>query len=222
LWEQVAGERISYLNYVRAALCERAQHGHLVYHGHAGHLLLAGVSHVIRVRVVADLEYRIKSAAERRTLSRKEAIAYIKKVDQERVKWTRFLYGVDWHDPGLYDVVVNVERLGVDGACELVVRMTELDPFKPTPASQKALDDLALSSRVWAALASDPRTAASDLRVEADDGLVTVNGTTGSQEVVEAIPVVAGQISGVREVNCHLGIGTAYEPFQKPAGSRLW
>ena len=221
-WQQLTGERIDYLHYVRAALCERAKDGNLVYHGHAGHLLLAGISHVIRVRVIADIDHRIQAAMRDQGLGRKEAIDYIKKVDQQRVRWTRFLYGVDWHDASLYDIVLNLAHMRVTSACEILARMTELDDFKPTPQSLRAIDDLAISSRVWAALSRDLRTRAADLRVTADDGVVTVTGTTRSWAVVEAIPEVAGAIEGVKEVKCEVGIGSVYDPVRKPAGTRLW
>lgn len=221
-WQQLTGERLDYLNYVRAALCERALEGNLIYHGHAGHLLLAGISHVLRVRVIADMEHRINAAMRDQKLDRRGAVAYIKKVDAERVKWTRFLYGVDWHDASLYDVVLNLARVSLRGACDTVAHMAELEDFRPTPQSLKAMEDLALGSRVWAALARDPRTKAADLRVVADGGIVTITGTTGSEAVVETIPVVAGLVEGVRDVRCEVGIGSVYEPTRKPVGTRLW
>jgi len=46
--------------------------------------------------VIADMEYRIKAAMERMNLKRDEAIVYIDRVDKERIKWTRFLYGIEW------------------------------------------------------------------------------------------------------------------------------
>lgn len=209
LWRHVAGERISYLNYIRAALCERALSGDLVYHGHAGHLLLAGVSHVIRVRVIADLESRIKEAMERLHVGRKEAMAQIEKDDMARANWTRFLYDVDWHDPALFDVVLNLEHTGVDGACEIVARMTELECFKPTPASQKALEDITLSSRVWATLASNADTAGMEAWVAADDGIVTIitiRAASRSGDVVAAITSIASEVQGVKEVRCQVGV----------------
>ncbi len=222
LWQQLTGERIDYLHYVRAALCERAKDGNLVYHGHAGHLLLAGVSHVIRVRVTADMEHRVQAAMRDQGLGRKEAIEYIRRVDRERVLWTRFLYKVDWHDATLYDIVLNLGRMSVSNACEILVRMTELDDFKPTPQSMQVVDDLAVSSRVWAALSKDVRTTAADLKVTAAEGVVTITGTTRSWAVVEAIPEVALAVHGVKDVRCEVGIGSVYDPVRKPAGTRLW
>ena len=38
---------------MRTALLECARGGDFVYHGYAGHLLLSGIAHVLRVRVIA-------------------------------------------------------------------------------------------------------------------------------------------------------------------------
>ncbi len=61
-WHRVMGQRTAYLTLVRAALCEHARGGQLVYHGHVGHLLLPGIVHVVRVRVIADMPFRIQAA----------------------------------------------------------------------------------------------------------------------------------------------------------------
>jgi cytidylate kinase len=151
-WQQVPGRRIAYLMCLTAALLQRAQGGTLVYHGHAGHFLLSSISHVLRVRVIADMEYRIKAAMERMNLKRDEAIVYIDRVDKERIKWTRFLYGIEWGDPSQYDAVLNLERMTLDGASLAIVSMALLDDFKVTPQSQKAFEDLRVTSEVWAAL----------------------------------------------------------------------
>ena len=213
LWERLVSDRDIYLNYVRAMLCERVRGDNLVFHSFVGHLLLPGISHVIRVRVIEDMESRIEAAVRRHHLERKDAIARIKKIDRERSEWTRFLWGVDWQDPSLYDAVINLSRMGISGACELVAHMVELEAFKPTPQSLKAMEDLALGSRVWAALAMDSAVMGAGLKVEADDGVVTITGTVGSWEMVDAIPWVARRVEGVKEVRCNVEVAAPiYEP----------
>ena len=75
--ERLTTERVNYLAYIQAALCKEVEHGEVVYHGHGGHLLLSGLPHVLSVRVVADMEFRIRAAMDRRHLSRDEAIQFI-------------------------------------------------------------------------------------------------------------------------------------------------
>jgi cytidylate kinase len=200
LWERLLGERAAYLTFVRAALCEHARGGKVVYHGHLGHLLLPGISHVIGVRVIADMEFRIRAVMQQQNLTRPDAIAYIEKVDKERRQWTRLLYDVEWDDPSLYHVVLNLSCMRLATACEMVAHMTEQEEFKPTLESVKAMEDLTLHSRVSVALVKDFRTRAADLRVIADDGIVTISGRTHSPAGAELVPSVVRRVDGVKEV----------------------
>lgn len=200
LVDRLTRDRDRYLAYIRAILCAHARAGNLIYHGHAGHHLLAGIRHVIRVRVVADLSYRVSAAMRQLNMTSRQAEAHIRKVDDDRRRWTRFLYGVAWEDPANYDVVLNLERLGIAGACAAVVRLTELEPFQPTGESVKQLNDLALQSLVLAALASDRRTTDADFRVRVSDGVVTVEGIVRIREAVEAVSAVVSSVDGVTNV----------------------
>lgn len=207
-WQEVPGKRIAYLKCITATMLKYAREGNLIYHGHAGHLLLPGISHVLRVRVIANMEFRIKAAMERTNLSREQAIVYIDKVDEERNRWTRYLYGMEWDDATLYDIVLNLERVSIDGACETVVGMVGLKEFMITRESEKAVDDLTLSSRVWVALARDDRTQAAYITVNADAGKVTISGSVGSEKIMDAIPLVARKVNGVLQVTSEVGIGS--------------
>ncbi|HTU01303.1 MAG TPA: cytidylate kinase family protein [Candidatus Sulfotelmatobacter sp.] len=195
--ERMAGIRSKHLILVRAALCEQAQGGSLIYHGHLGHLLLPGIAHVIGVRVIADMTFRVASVMREHGFTHRDALAYIQHADRERRQWTRFLFGVEWDDPQLYDVVMNLSRMSVAAACDLLGRLTETEEFRPSPASLKAMRDLTLRSRVAAALATDRRTRDLDVEVAADEGKVVVTGTTQSSAMMEAVAAVAGQVEGV-------------------------
>jgi cytidylate kinase len=199
-WHRVVGERSAYLTFVRVCLCEHAQADNLVYHGLAGHLLLPGISHVIRVRVVADLDYRIKAASAQRMRGYPEALAYIEKVDNERRQWLRFLFDVEWDDPNLYDVVVNLSRVSLATACETVARLTEQEEFRATAESRRAMENLTLASRVSAQLGMDPRTRGVAMKVVAEDGVVTISGETRFPGFNEALQTVTRQVDGVIEV----------------------
>ena len=202
------GKRLAYVNCVTATLLDYAKEGDLIYHGNVGHLLLAGISHVLRVRVIADLEFRIRAAMEKTGLSHDKATAYIQRVDRDRKRWSQLLYGVDWEEPSEYSVVLNLRDVSIGGACSTIVRMTELDEFQPTAESRKRYEDLLLSSRVWAALAKEPKTRSSGIEVTADDGNVVILGSVRTTEAQELVPQIAEGVDGVRSVRCDAGMGT--------------
>ena len=175
-WEWLTRSRERYLVFVQAAMCEAAQSGQLVYHGLAGQQLLAGVSHVLKMRLIAPLERGIRGGMERQNLSREEAVKFIQRIDDERYHRMRELFEVDWRDPALYDVVLNLEQMSLDTAAEIVVSLAQKPEFQPTAASNKALQDLAVGARVKATLLADPTTGDIPVQVDADDGVVHISG----------------------------------------------
>jgi cytidylate kinase len=193
--------RRRYLAFVQLALCERARADRIIYHGNAGHLLLRGVAHVLCVRLIAPLAYRVGIVMEREKQSRDGAVAYIEERDRQREEWTRFLYGVDWLDPALYDLTVNLQTLSVESAVELVAAAARRAEFQPTEASRRAMADLCLASRVRAALAGDRTTGATEVEVRADGDVVYLKGRVREAPVVEAVIRIAGAVPGVRAVD---------------------
>lgn len=201
LWDRFQHERRRYLAFVQAALTERVQAGRVVYHGNAGHLLLPGISHVVCVRLIAPLEFRLGMLRERSSMTDDEAAEHIQKVDHQREKWTRFLYGADWLDPHLYDLSINLRTMNVEDAAELVVVLAGSPRFAPTDASRLALRDLVLASRVQAALAADERTAPAEVGVRVSDGVVFLRGRLRPPSLVDAVIGVAGGVDGVARVD---------------------
>jgi cytidylate kinase len=126
-------KRYIYLALIQAALMEEVRAGQAIYHGLAGHLLLRGAPGLLRLRIIAPMDFRIRVAQDRLKLSRSDAIAHIEKMDRDRHKWTQFLYGVDWGDPALYHLVINLEDISIDQACLLVISMLEQRGFEFTP-----------------------------------------------------------------------------------------
>lgn len=198
--ERMTLERARYLAFIRAALAKAAKDERLVYHGHAGHLLLRGVPHVLKVRVIAGMEYRIAAAMARKKLPRQKAIDFIKKIDEDRAKWTRFLYRVDILEPGLYDVIFNIERIGVSQACENIALLNGREEFQPTAESRKALADLVLATEVRAQVALDGTIRDDDIEIEADDGRILIAGRVHSLPDAEKVAAIARGVAGVREV----------------------
>jgi len=189
--------RYIYLALIQAALTEEVRGGAAVYHGLAGHLLLKGAPGLLRLRIIAPMEYRIRMAQERLNLTRTQAVAHIEAMDRDRRRWTQFLYGVDWGDPALYDLLVNLERTSVEHACHIIASLVECGGFELSPEGRAAMDDLALGARVRAALAQNPYTLNLEVEVESRSGAISVRGdcteeTEAIERVVSTIPGVTG------------------------------
>lgn len=199
--ERFSHSRYLYLTLIQAALTEEVRNGMAVYHGHAGHLLLRGGPHILRVRIIAPLEFRIGMARERLKFSRDEALAYIRKVDQDRQKWTQFLYGVDWGDPSLYDIVLNLEHIEIGEACGAICTLARERCFEITPQCRRTLDDMALASRVRASLAMNASTSDLEVEVTASDGAVSLQGKLPTVNRLREVEAVVAAVPGVTSVD---------------------
>lgn len=144
--------RESYVTYIQSALADRAVADNLVYHGLAGHLLLKGVPHVLKVRIIADLEARVAAEMKREGIGYGEARELLLTDDAERRKWTQGLFGVDPWNASLYDLVLHIHKLTMDDAVGFIVQAAGLECFRTIPESQRKMDDLALACRIKAAL----------------------------------------------------------------------
>jgi cytidylate kinase len=137
-----------YIAYYRNAFLESVQKDNVVFHGLAGHFFLTDVGHVLKIRILADLDTRVKLEMERENISMEKARYIIKKDDDERRKWALALYGIDTADPSLYDLVIHIRKITVDDAVEIICNTVMLEHFKTTPESQKAMDNLVAAAQV--------------------------------------------------------------------------
>jgi cytidylate kinase len=202
LSEKLAREKDLYLAYLTETLCEKAREGNFIYHGRAGHLLLPGVSHRLRVGLTVPREVRIKRAAQALNLSSEKAETYLAQLDEDVARWIRYVHRVDGRDPGHFDVFFNLENMGLSNAAGILCSMVELPDFQPTPASVKLLDDLYLLSQAKLRLASDERTHGADLQVHADNGVITVTYPPHQDHVSGHIPRVLADLPGCQEIQC--------------------
>jgi cytidylate kinase len=200
-WERFQHERKRYLSFVQAALCEHAKEDRIIYHGNAGHILLGDISHVLCVRIIAPMAFRIHMLMERENMVHEEAVHHIEKMDRQRKDWTRFLYGVDWLDPSIYDLIINLKALDIKGAVDVVATAAENEAFQSTSESRKAVEDLYLASCVRSALAADHRTASVEVEIEADAGVINIKGKVRPESAIDAILEIAGRVEGVRKIN---------------------
>jgi cytidylate kinase len=140
-----------YVAYIRAALLKHVQKDNVVYHGLFGHFFLQDIPHVLKVRIVADLEARVADEVKREGISEARAREIIMKDDEERRKWALHLYGADWWDATLYDLVIHLKTISVNDAVNLLCQLVQLPGFQTTPESQEAINNLAAASRLEAA-----------------------------------------------------------------------
>jgi cytidylate kinase len=189
-----------YVAYIRAAVLKRVLKDNVVYHGLAGHFFLQEVPHVMKVRIIADFEDRVKEEMKRENISAEKARYTLKKDDEERRKWGLSLYGADTADNRLYDMVLHIKTLTVEDAVAVLFQTVNRPCFRTTQESQRALEDLCQAAQVQAALVAGYPSA----RVSAKGARVFVSNVETSllmeREVIAEVTKLARKVPGVEEV----------------------
>lgn len=165
-----------YVSYFRSAFLNHVMRDNVVYHGLNGHFFLQEISHAFKVRIIANLEDRVKVEMERESCSAEEARYQLKKDDEERRKWSRHLYGKDTLNCSLYDMVLHIDTLTVEDVVDVLQDVVAKGRFDATPESTEALRIKTLLANIHARIVNiSPRAT-----VEMHDGVVTLGQLEGS------------------------------------------
>jgi len=160
------------------------------------------VPHVLRVRIIAPFEHRVKQWIKRvaamtgETPHPRAAAEFVRRDDLEKAGRMRYLYEVDIADPMLYELIVNTEQVKHEAVVQMLEALAHRPEMATTEIGRQTIASRALASRVQVALATHPDTRRYRITVEAQNGVVTLEGTTALERAVE----VARGVPGVRDV----------------------
>lgn len=204
--ERLALERDHYLAFSTAYLCDKAMEGGLVYHGRTGHFLLPGVTHVLKARVLANEEYRIKAVMRELNVDRQKARQYILGVDEDRRRWVKAMYGVSWEEAANYDIVLNLSQVSIENAATILMHTAQLPDFQTTPASKRAMEDLRLAAKARVLVAQDERTHRARITVRASNGVVNITYLPQDGALAAVLPEVCKGLPGVKDVRATMAM----------------
>lgn len=202
LFERFDTETRHYITVLQTTLLEFAEMDNAVLMGRGGQWLLRGIPHVLRVRIIAPFEQRVRQWIKRsadmtgETPNQRAAADFVRRDDAEKNGRMRYLYEVDLGDPSLYDITVSMEHLTTDAVVQMIESAARRPELATTDSSRRVVASRALVSRVQVALATNPETRRYRIGVEAEDGVVTLEGTAALDRAVD----VARKVSGVRDV----------------------
>jgi cytidylate kinase len=202
--DRLGRKKEKYIAFIKKALLDHLKNDNVVYHGLAGHFFVKDVPHALKIRVVADMDDRVKLEMERKGIDEEKARRTLKADDAERRNWSQELYGIDTADPSLYDLVVHIKLLTVEDAVDLICDLVAKPHFKTTPESQRMIEDLALSAAISKALVDlDP-----DIQVCVDNNVahVETEAAIGDEErLINEIRAIIDTFDNVSDVKitCH-------------------
>ena len=198
---QTGGKRLAH--YTAEEILDLANQGNVLIRGWGACVVLREVSHVVRVRVCAPMEVREQAVMERSDVKyRSAARREIERNDAAHRRALHNVYGFDREAPMLYDLVLNTERNSAETCAKLVCDLAESPEFRETDASRALLNDKALEAHVRIKLRErfGVGTGVSSLEAKADGGRIVLTGMAIHSALVEDASKLAGEVSGVKEV----------------------
>lgn len=117
----VAQDEAGLVRLTERVIAEAAAHGRIVLVGRGAQAVLAQRPDALHAYVVASKPWRVQLAVERLGVNPAEADRIVEETDRQRDQYVKTYYRRHRQDFTNYDLIVNTERLGVEGAAGLVV-----------------------------------------------------------------------------------------------------
>lgn len=176
--DRFSNGRERYISFFKTSLFSAIAQGNVVYHGLAGHFFLQDISHVLKVRINARMEDRIKEEMRRENSTSPEKIrSSLKQDDEERRKWSLNLYGVDTWDSRLYDMVFCVDSLTIDDIVEIIVKTIRKKQFQETAESIARLKNKAMLADIESQVI--PLSPKAQVSISADSRTIELRAVNG-------------------------------------------
>ena len=102
-----------------------AKNGNAVFVGRCASYILKNSAK--KVFITADLEDKVERIRKRYKLSKDEAKKLIETANIKREKYYDYYTNSKWNDVNNYDLVIDVSKLGIDGAVEKIVELVKDD-----------------------------------------------------------------------------------------------
>src|SRR2546425_2149846 len=118
---RVEQDEVAIVQLTERVIAEAAAHGRIVLVGRGAQAVLAQRPDALPVYVVASKPWRLKLAVDRLGVEPGNAEKVVDDTDRQRDQYVKTYYGRHRQDPTIYDLVLNAERLGFEGAAGLII-----------------------------------------------------------------------------------------------------
>jgi cytidylate kinase len=97
------------------------QKGDVVIIGRGANIILADTPDVIHIGLLAPLEVRAETLAQREHLEPEDARTYVEELEQARITFFRKYFQVHPNEPNLYHMMLNMAHMQPSTATDIIV-----------------------------------------------------------------------------------------------------
>lgn len=208
-WNFISREHDRLFHAVRIAICHLARKGNVIIIGRGGYILLRDIPGVLRIKVIAPFESRVRNMAQAGK-SPSDIEDLLRHSDREREGFLRHYYRADWNNPFLFDMVINTEKTPYHEAARLIIETCRfLDKRISVAEVQERLTDLTIKLKVEQAVMEDAEALIRNLTVEVKGGKVLIFGIVSDAEAKKTCEEAALRVEGVKELDSRIAVTAA-------------
>jgi cytidylate kinase len=190
-----------HLDRLSSVIYELASRGNAIFLGRGSHILLRVFKCALTIRVTASLEKRIRNLMER-GFDREAATRALHKSDHERGAFIKFAFGVDWDNPELYDMVLNMDNLSVALAADTVVHLARSEEIQARSLdAMQSLEMMGLTRRAEAALIEAGLPSASLSVAVVEPGKIRLTGPVAAESTKTKAEEILKGVKGIESID---------------------
>lgn len=205
-WGRSAGLQRRCLAYIQTTTLGELVKNNRVCHGLAAHLYVVGISHALRVRILADPAEQAREISKRGSVPLEKARRLMDRQRKLRQRWSLTHYQLNETDPSQYDLVISLSQINTDEAIKIIVQTAGYRRFAPMTYSLRCMEDAELACRVRAGLLET----FPNVKVRAEGGTVIVETKGTRQNKLKKAAAIKEQVQnmeGVDYVEVHVKNG---------------
>jgi two-component system response regulator CpxR len=203
-FNKLTHEREKHVAWLRLVVAEMMQPDKVIVRGCLGHLIPRTISHVLRVCLIANHDYRVKTGMAQIGASEKEVGKLVHEDDKKNFACVEYLFEKPAYDEKLYDMVLAMHQSSVDDAAKVICEYAGSEPVATTDRSKRAAEDALLSAQINLALVENGLAA--DVHSEAGEIILSINEyVVRLERHRERLKEVAEKVPGVKSVSTRLG-----------------
>jgi cytidylate kinase len=211
LWHRLSADKERYLHFLKLVSYEFARRGSFIILGRGGQLLFADVPGVLKVRVVAPLEDRVRKVSKDSGQGVQRALQKVQHLDNERTGFHRFLFHADWDSPYLYDLIINSQLLAPQAAAELILKTLRSGDFKEKKEEAlRRLEQLYLVQKAFISILYEQKLPVHFLEIEVHNGTVILKGVARDHPSIERCREAAALVFGRKRINNEISFEPKY------------
>jgi cytidylate kinase len=210
VWHKYDWHYMGYVALAQSHVLDCALSGKAVIVGRGANFLLENVPYVLRARLIAPMEVRLRKVTQDDgcsdfvCISTEASRELLDKVDQESENLVKSVFGREGSDQKAYDIILNMEGVGVDEAAEtLKTLLVRREAYRDSQAENQ-LRKRALAAKVKAAIFTNPAFSVPTFEVLVTGEEIVLKGVVHNAKEHKLIEEEARKITGNVSIRCEL------------------